>query len=100
VFANHFGRPIERQNLVRRSFKPLLKHAGLPDIHFHALRHTAASILLTEGVHPKIVQERLGHATVGVTMDIYSHVMPGLQRNAANRLDRLDRLFGGSERAV
>jgi integrase len=90
-------RSIERQNFVHRSFKPLLKRAGLPDIHFHALRHTAASSLLTEGVHPKIVQDWLGHATIGATMDVYSHVTPGLQRDAA---ERLDRLFGGSEQAV
>jgi integrase len=89
VFPNHVGRPIERQNLLRRSFWPLLSRAELPHIRFHDLRHSAATILLAQGVHPKVVQERLGHSTITVTMDIYSHVMPTLQREAANELDRL-----------
>jgi integrase len=76
---------------VRRSFKPLLKEAGLPDIRFHDLRHTAATLLLAKGVHPKIVQERLGHSSINLTLDTYSHVMPTLQRDAA---DKLDELFG------
>jgi integrase len=89
VFANQLGRPIEKQNLLRRSFWPLLERAGLPRIRFHDLRHTAASLLLSQGVHPKVVQERLGHATIAITMDTYSHVMPSLQREAAARLDSL-----------
>jgi integrase len=93
VFTNHVGGPIEKQNLVRRSFRPLLTRAGLPMIRFHDLRHSAATLLLHQGVHPKVVQERLGHATIGVTMDIYSHVMPTLQREAA---DGLDRFFTGT----
>src|SRR5205814_1410474 len=80
VFPNAVGGPFERQNIQRRSFKPLLKRAGLPDIRFHDLRHSAATLLLSLGEHPKVVQERLGHATIGVTMDIYSHVMPNIQR--------------------
>ncbi len=63
--------------------------AGLPHMRCHDLRHTAATLLLGEGVHPKVVQERLGRSTISVTMDIYSHVMPTLQRDAAERLDRL-----------
>jgi integrase len=89
LFPNEIGRPIERQNRVGRSFKVLLTKAGLPHIRFHDLRHTAATLLLQLGEHPKVVQERIGHATIGVTMDIYSHVMPDLQRDAATRLDRL-----------
>lgn len=89
IFPNEVGRPIERQNLIRRSFKLLLKKAELPDVRFHDLRHTAATLLLRLGEHPKVVQERLGHATIAVTMDIYSHVMPDLQRDAATKLDRL-----------
>jgi integrase len=89
IFPNEIGRPMERQNLVRRSFKLLLKKAELPDVRFHDLRHTAATLLLRLGEHPKVVQERLGHATIAVTMDIYSHVMPDLQRDAASKLDRL-----------
>lgn len=89
VFPNQVGRPMERQNLTRRLFGPALQRAGLPHIRFHDLRHSAATLLLSQGVHPKVVQERLGHSTIAVTMDIYSHVMPSLQREAAQHLDRL-----------
>jgi integrase len=58
-------------------------------MRFHDLRHSSATLLLGEGVHPKVVQERLGHSSISVTMDVYSHVMPTLQRDAAERLDRL-----------
>lgn len=89
VFPNHVGRPMERQNVAKRSFKPLLQRAGLPKVRFHDLRHSAATLLLALGEHPKVVQERLGHATIGVTMDVYSHVMPDMQRQAAAKLDAL-----------
>ena len=58
--------------------KPLLRRAGLPDIRFHDLRHTCATLLLTKGVHPKIVSEMLGHSSIAITLDTYSHVIPGL----------------------
>ena len=58
-------------------------------IRVHELRHTAATLLLSQGEHPKVVQERLGHSTIAVTMDVYSHVTPTMQRNAADRLDAL-----------
>ena len=61
--------------------------AGLPRVRFHDLRHTHASLLLALGVHPKVVSERLGHATVGITLDTYSHVLPTLQEEAARHLD-------------
>jgi integrase len=80
---------MERQNLMRRSFWPTLQRDGLPHIRFHDLGHSAATLLLSQGVHPKVVQERLGHSTIAVTMDIYSHVMPSLQREAAQHLDKL-----------
>lgn len=89
IFPNEIGKPIERQNFVRRSFKVLLKKAELPDIRFHDLRHTSATLLLSMGEHPKVVQERLGHATISVTMNTYSHVLPDLQRDAAAKFDRL-----------
>lgn len=89
VFANEVGRFVERGNLVRRSFLPLLEKAGLPRIRFHDLRHTAATILLKQGTHPKVVQERLGHSSISVTMDVYSHVLPSMQREAADGLDTL-----------
>lgn len=58
-------------------------------MRFHDLRHTHASLMLAQGVHPKVVQERLGHATIGITLDTYSHVVPGLQEAAAKRFDGL-----------
>jgi integrase len=58
-------------------------------MRFHDLRHSAATLLLAQGVHPRVVQVRLGHSTISVTMDVYSHLMPSLQREAADSLDRL-----------
>lgn len=89
VFSDSKGGPLRKSNLLRRLFRPLLKRAGLPPIRFHDLRHTAASLLLAQGVHPKVVQERLGHATIAITLDTYSHVVPSLQREAADQLDAL-----------
>ena len=77
VFASLSGTPLEASNLIRRSFKPLLKRAGLPDIRFHDLRHTCATLLFGEGRHPKDVQLLLGHANVSMTLDTYSHAIPG-----------------------
>src|SRR5581483_3044221 len=68
-------------------FKKLLKRAGLPNIRFHDLRHSAATILLDLGIHPKVVQEMLGHSQIGMTMDIYSHVLPTMQMEAVSRLN-------------
>ncbi len=89
VFANEVGRPIEASNLIRRSFLPLLEHAGLARIRFHDLRHTAASLLLGRGIHPKIVSEMLGHSTIAITLDTYSHVIPTMQRQAAEAMDAI-----------
>ena len=63
---------------MSRHFKPLLRRAGLPDIRFHDLRHTCAALLLAESFHPKIVSEMLGHSSIAITLDIYSHVIPEL----------------------
>src|SRR5215210_5043953 len=83
VLATSSGTPIRPQNLVRRSFKPLLRRAGLPEeTRFHDLRHTCATLLLVEGVHPKIVQEMLGHSSIVLTLDTYSHFVPSLQEKA------------------
>jgi integrase len=89
VFFDTNGGPLRPSNLVRRSFRPLLKRAELPRIRFHDLRHTAATLLLRAGVHPKVVQERLGHAQIAMTLDTYSHVLPSIQREAAGKLDEL-----------
>ena len=58
--------------------KLLIRRAGLPDTRFHDLRHTCATLLLTKGVHPKVVSELLGHANISITLDTYSHVIPGI----------------------
>jgi len=87
VFANEVGRPIEAGNLIRRSFHPLLERAGLPRVRFHDLRHTAATLMLGQGVHPKIVAEMLGHSQIAVTLDLYSHVTPTMQRQAVEALE-------------
>lgn len=63
--------------------------AKLPSIRFHDLRHTSATLLLSAGVHPKIVQERLGHSQISVTLDIYSHVLPTMQVEAAGRMEQM-----------
>ena len=89
VFPDTRGGPLERTNLMRRSFKPALKRAGLPAIRFHDLRHTAATLLLAGGIHAKVVQEMLGHSSVAITLDIYSHTTPNLQAEAAAKMDDL-----------
>ena len=87
VFATRLGTSVGRQELVMRSFKPLLSKAGLPNIRFHDLRHTCATLLLGKGVHAKFVQELLGHATISITLDTYSHVLPGMGDAAAGAMD-------------
>ena len=76
-------------NLMSRSFRPLLTRAGLPRIRFHDLRHTAATLLLGRGVHPKIVSEMLGHSQASITLDVYSHVTPTMHEEAARTFDAL-----------
>jgi integrase len=89
VFPNRSGRPVEKQHFLFREFRPLLARAGLPPVTFHALRHTAATLLLEQGTHPKIVQELLGHSNVGMTLNRYSHVTPILMSGTAAMMDRL-----------
>jgi len=88
IFTTSSGKPISPRNLVRH-FKSAIKETGLPNIRFHDLRHTHASLLLAAGVHPKIVQERLGHSQISLTLDTYSHVIPSLQLEAADKMDQL-----------
>jgi integrase len=88
VFCTRVGTPVSVHNLHNRSWKPLLKEAGLPlDTRFHDLRHTCATLLLTKGVHPKIVQEMLGHSSISITLDTCSHVLPNLQGEAVRAMD-------------
>jgi integrase len=81
------GTPLDAQNIVNRHFKPLLEHAGLPPIRWHDLRHTCATLLLGRGVHPKLVQHLLGHASITMTLDRYSHWIPSMGRHAAEGMD-------------
>ncbi|HEV8223734.1 MAG TPA: tyrosine-type recombinase/integrase [Rubrobacteraceae bacterium] len=71
----------------RRSFTSLLQRAELPQIRFHDLRHTCATLLLSRNVHPKYVQELLGHATVAITLDTYSHMIPGMGNHTARAME-------------
>src|SRR5260370_4752659 len=82
VFCNELGQPLIGINVTRHQYIPILKRAGLPLIRFHDLRHTAATLLLLQGVHPKIVSEILGHASITITLDLYSHVLPAMQKDA------------------
>lgn len=91
VFSDQLGGPLRKSNFIRREFKQAIRRSGLPELHFHGLRHTAATLLLSQGVNAKVVQEMLGHSTVSMTLDTYSHVTPSLQRSAANALNELMR---------
>jgi integrase len=87
IFATKTGTIINPSNLRNRSFKPLLKRAGLPTIRFHDLRHTCATLLLGRDVNAKVVSETLGHSSISITLDIYSHLLPDMQEKAANALE-------------
>ena len=86
VFTSIDGAPLRPDGVTWR-FAKLVSQAGVRRISFHGLRHTHATDLLRAGVHPKIASERLGHSSVAITMDIYSHALPGLQEEAAQRID-------------
>jgi integrase len=88
IFPSSIGTPMGPRNLLRY-FKITLEKAGLPVIRFHDLRHTAASLMLQQGIHPKVVQEHLGHSKISGTLDMYSHVLPSLQAKAAEKIDEL-----------
>jgi len=93
IFTTDTGGPLQIRNVVNRHFKPALVSAEIPAIvRLYDLRHTCASLLLQAGVHPKIVSERLGHASVTLTLDVYSHVLPGMQEQATEQLERM--LYG------
>jgi integrase len=99
LFPNSKGGPLDGHNLVERQFKPTLRRAGLPQIRFHDLRHTFASLLIAQGEHPKYIAEQLGHASVQITLDRYGHLMPQSYDHAGERLEAA--LFGrGAEEQV
>jgi len=86
VFTSDIGTPIFPRNLVRH-FKLKLSQAGLPDIRFQDLRHTTASLLLEKNVHPKLVAELLGHSTVNLTLNRYSHIINPINKVASDQMD-------------
>ena len=88
VFAHPHGTPLN-PDTVTHAFGKLIRKAGLPHLRLHDLRHSHATLMFKEGIHPKIVQERLGHSNIATTLNIYSHVLPGLQEAAAERFDKL-----------
>ncbi|MCP3934207.1 MAG: site-specific integrase [Actinomycetia bacterium] len=91
VFTDELGRPLHPDK-VTRAFRAHVREADLRSIRLHDLRHTYATLALKAGVHPKVVSDRLGHATTGITLDLYSHVTPGIGREAADLV--ADRIFG------
>jgi len=89
VFTNAVGQPIEPV-ILNRDYKALLKNAELPSVlRFHDLRHTAATLLLAQGVHPRAIMELLGHSSITVTMNVYGHVLPAMMREAADKMDAI-----------
>ena len=90
VFATPEGGPLAPRNLKRRHFRPILERAKLPsDFRLYDLRHSCATLLLAAGEHPKVVSERLGHATIILTLDVYSHVLPTMQEAASTKLENI-----------
>lgn len=90
VFCTSGGTTISVHNLHNRFWKPLLKAAGLPlTTRFHDLRHTCATLLLTKDVHPKIVQDLLGHSSISTTLDTYSHVLPNMQEKVVAAIENI-----------
>jgi integrase len=93
VFAGRFGEPFEARNVAKRHLKEILKAAELPEsFRLYDTRHTCASLLAAAGEHPKVIAERLGHKDVTLTLNVYSHVAPGMQERATSKLGEL--LFG------
>jgi len=88
VFATVNGTPIH-PNTLTRAYDKIIESANVPRIRFHDLRHTSATLLLASGEHPKVVQERLGHASISETLDRYSHVSADMQQRAAERFDAI-----------
>jgi integrase len=88
VFTSRFGKPLDTSNVLH-DFHEILNNAGLPKVRFYDLRHTHASLLIAEGVHPKKIAERFGHASIKLTMDTYGHLFEGSDRESAERMQRI-----------
>lgn len=92
VFPSEIGTALDMKNLRDRHFKKIIEKADLPKIRLYDLRHTTATLLLSAGENPKVVSERLGHASIVLTLDTYSHVLPTMQKQATEKLEKL--MFG------
>ena len=88
MFTSTIGTPVQ-DRMLRKQFKRLVKEAGLPEIRFHDMRHTAASLMLNHGVPLIVASRRLGHARASITLDIYGHLIPSMQQETADLMDRL-----------
>ena len=86
VYTREDGEPLQPRTLTH-NWQALIARTGMPRVRFHDLRHAHATHLLSSGVHPKVASERLGHSKIGITLDLYSHVLPGMQEDAAARVD-------------
>jgi integrase len=96
VFPGTLGQPLDWHNVSQRAFKEILSDAKLPESFSpYALRHTCATLLLAAGEPSKVIAERLGHSTTAITDDVYSHVLPGMQERATERLESL--LYSGGQ---
>lgn len=98
VFCGEQGTPHSIPNLTYRYFRPILTEAKLPRIRLYDLRHTCATLLLIAEENPKVVSERLGHSTIVLTLDTYSHVLPTMQQNATSKLEKM--LYSDSGKSV
>jgi integrase len=96
VFTTRLGTPVDTTNVLHR-FHQILENAGLAKMRFYDLRHTHASLLIAEGVHPKKIAERLGHASIKLTMDLYGHLFEGSDKESA---ERMQKLFGDRDEAA
>jgi len=89
IFCGEQGTPLSIPNLTYRYFRPILEKAELPRIRLYDLRHSCATLLLIAEENPKVVSERLGHSTIVLTLDTYSHVLPTMQQQATARLEKM-----------
>jgi integrase len=90
IFTTFLGTPLNISNLTAKRFKPALQRAGLPKtIRLYDLRHTCATLLLSAGENPKVVSERLGHVSINLTLDVYSHVLLDMQKAATDKLENI-----------
>jgi len=96
LFPSQVGTPLEERNVLRR-FQIMCEASGLPKLRLYDLRHTHASLLIHEGVHPKKISERLGHSSIKLTMDTYGHLFEGSDRDSA---EKMEKLLGGEPKAA